>query len=128
MALILLTPLTLFILGNLRKSRCLRQQFENKLCTRYRILLFSHPPKRRMVTYASGIRLASVSVSTLCTSSMKPLHGIISCCTCILVKAVYLVFVKMGGGGSMHPLKNDGGFCLIPSNAFIYITIWQILY
>ena len=47
--------------------------------------LFSHPPKRRRVTYAGGIRPASASVSTLCTSSMKPLHGIISYCTCILV-------------------------------------------
>ena len=45
--------------------------------------LFSHPPKRRRVTYASTIRPASAS--TLSTSSMKPLHGIISYCTCILV-------------------------------------------
>ena len=45
-------------------------------------ILFSHPPKRR-VTYASTIRPASAS--TLSTSSMKPLHGIISYCTCILV-------------------------------------------
>ena len=30
-----------------------------------------------------------------------------------------------GGGGSMHPLKNYGGFCVIPLNAFNYITIWQ---
>ena len=44
-------------------------------------VLFSHPPKRRRVTYASTIRPAS----TLSTSSMKPLHGIISYCTCILV-------------------------------------------
>ena len=49
--------------------------------------LFSHPPKRRRVTYASTIRpaSASASVSTLSTSSMKPLHGMISYCTCILV-------------------------------------------
>ena len=31
----------------------------------------------------------------------------------------------MGGGGSMHPLKNYGGFCVFPLNAFNYITIWQ---
>ena len=43
---------------------------------------FSHPPKRMRVTYASGIRPASAS--TLSTS-MKPLHGIISYCTCIFV-------------------------------------------
>ena len=53
------------------------------------IYLFSHPPKRRRVTYASTIRpasaSASASTSTLSTSSMKPLHGIISYCTCILV-------------------------------------------
>ena len=52
-------------------------------------LFFSHPPKRRRVTYASTIRpasaSASASASTLSTSSMKPLHGIISYCTCILV-------------------------------------------
>ena len=48
-------------------------------------MFFSHPPKRRRVTYASTIRPASASVSTLSTSSMKPLHGIISYCTCILV-------------------------------------------
>ena len=48
-------------------------------------LIFSHPPKRRRVTYASTIRPASASASTLSTSSMKPLHGIISYCTCILV-------------------------------------------
>ena len=49
-------------------------------------VLVSHPPKRR-VTHASGIRptSASASASTLSTSSMKPLHGIISYCTCILV-------------------------------------------
>ena len=51
-------------------------------------ILFSHPPKRRRVTYASTIRpasaSASASASTLSTSSMKPLHGIISYCTCIL--------------------------------------------
>ena len=49
--------------------------------------LFSHPPKRRRVTYANTIRpaSASASASTLSTSSMKPLHGIISYCTCILV-------------------------------------------
>ena len=45
-------------------------------------IIFSHPPKRRRVTYASTIRPASAS--TLSTS-MKPLHGIISYCTCILV-------------------------------------------
>ena len=45
--------------------------------------IFSHPPKRRRVTYASTIRPASAS--TFITSSMKPLHGIISYCTCILV-------------------------------------------
>ena len=41
---------------------------------------FSHPPKRRRVTYASGIcpPSASALASTLSTSSMKPLHGIIS--------------------------------------------------
>ena len=52
----------------------------------YLVILFSHPPKRRRVTYASTIRpaSASVSASTLSTS-MKPLHGIISYCTCILV-------------------------------------------
>ena len=62
-------------------------------------LIFSHPPKRRMVTCASTIRpaSASASASTLSTSSMKPLHGIISYCTCILVYVVYLIFVKMGG-------------------------------
>ena len=38
--------------------------------------IFSHPPKRRRVTYASGFR--PVLASTLCTSSLKPLHGIIS--------------------------------------------------
>ena len=56
-----------------------------KLC--YIFIRFSHPPKRRRVTYASGIRSASVSASasTLSTSSMKPLPGIISYCTCILV-------------------------------------------
>ena len=50
------------------------------------LIIFSHPPKRRRVTYASTIRpaSASASVSTLSTS-MKPLHGIISYCTCILV-------------------------------------------
>ena len=50
-------------------------------------LIFSHPPKRRRVAYASGIRpaSASASASTLCTSYLKPLHGIISYCTCILV-------------------------------------------
>ena len=47
--------------------------------------IFSHPPKRRRVTYASGIRPASASASTLCTSYMKPLHEIISYCKCILV-------------------------------------------
>ena len=47
-------------------------------------VFFSHPPKRRRVTYASTIRPASASASTLSTS-MKPLHGIISYCTCILV-------------------------------------------
>ena len=47
--------------------------------------VFSHPPKRRRVTYASTIRPASASASTLSTSSMKPLHGIISYRTCILV-------------------------------------------
>ena len=51
--------------------------------------IFSHRPKRRRVTYASTIRPASVSASasasTLSTSSIKPLHGIISYCTCILV-------------------------------------------
>ena len=25
----------------------------------------------------------------------------------------------------MHPLKNYGGFCVFPLNAFNYITIWQ---
>ena len=53
------------------------------------VLIFSHPPKRRRVTYASRIRLvsasASTSASTLCNSYLKPLHGIISYCTCILV-------------------------------------------
>ena len=51
------------------------------------VIIFSHPPKRRRVTYASTIRpaSASASASTLSTSSMKPLHGIISYCTCILV-------------------------------------------
>ena len=29
------------------------------------------------------------------------------------------------GGLYMHPLKNYGGFCVIPLNAFNYITIWQ---
>ena len=48
-----------------------------------RDIIFIHPPKRRRVTYASTIRPASAS--TLSTSSMKPLHGIISYCTCILV-------------------------------------------
>ena len=38
-----------------------------------------------LVTYASGIRPVSASVSTLCTSSLKPPHGIISYCTCMLV-------------------------------------------
>ena len=49
--------------------------------------ILSDPPKRKRVTYASGIRpaSASASASTLSTSSMKPLHGIISYCTCILV-------------------------------------------
>ena len=28
----------------------------------------------------------------------------------------------------MHPLKNYGGFCVIPFNAFNYITIWQTVY
>ena len=28
-----------------------------------------------------------------------------------------------GGGGSMRPLKNYGGFCVLPLNAFNYITI-----
>ena len=64
-------------------------------------LIFSHPRKRRMVTCGSTIRpasaSASASASTLSTSSMKPLHGIISYCTCILVYVVYLIFVKMGG-------------------------------
>ena len=87
-------------------------------------IILGHPPKRRRVTYASGIRpasaSASVSASTLCTS-LKPLRGIISYCTSM----VYLLIVKMGGGGSMHPLKNYGGFCLIPLNAFNYIAIWQ---
>ena len=31
------------------------------------------------------------------------------------------MFVKMGG---RLPLKNDGGFCVIPLNAFNYITIF----
>ena len=50
-----------------------------------KVMIFSHPPKRRRVTYASTIRPASASASTLSTSSIKPLHGIISYCTCILV-------------------------------------------
>ena len=66
---------------------------ENKLCLPHERLcvnpvnVFSHPPKRRRVTYASTIRpaSASASASTLSTSSMKPLHGIISYRTCILV-------------------------------------------
>ena len=50
-------------------------------------MVFSHPPKRRRVTYASTIRpvSASASASTLSISSMKPLHRISSYCTCILV-------------------------------------------
>ena len=35
------------------------------------------------------------------------------------------LFNICGGGGSMHPLKNYEGFCVIPLNAFNYITIWQ---
>ena len=31
-----------------------------------------------------------------------------------------------GGGGCMHPLKNYGGFCVFPLNAFNYITIFSI--
>ena len=31
-------------------------------------------------------------------------------------------------GPSMHHLKNYGGFCVIPLNAFNYITIWQTVY
>ena len=31
-----------------------------------------------------------------------------------------------GGGGALcTPLKNYGGFCVIPLNAFNYKTIWQ---
>ena len=52
-------------------------------CYPVAVSLVSHPPKRRRVTYASTIRPASAS--TLSTFSMKPLHGIISYCTCILV-------------------------------------------
>ena len=29
-----------------------------------------------------------------------------------------------GGGASIHPLKNYGGFCEFPLNDFSYITIW----
>ena len=86
--------------------------------------MINHPPKRRRVTYASGIRPASTS--TLCASSLKLLHGIISYCTRILAEMVYLIFVKMGGGGgSIHPLKNYGGFCELSLNDFSCITIWQ---
>ena len=35
---------------------------------------FSHPCKKRRVTFACGFRLASPSI--LCTSSLKLLHGI----------------------------------------------------
>ena len=31
---------------------------------------------------------------------------------------VYSLFVNIGGGGSIHPLKNYGGFCVIPLNVF----------
>ena len=49
-------------------------------------MICSHPPKGRRVTYARGIRPASVSASgSTLSTSMKPLHGIISYCTCILV-------------------------------------------
>ena len=65
-------------------------------------VIFSHPPEGRRVTYVGGI--CPASASTLCTSSLKPLHGIISYCTCILVYMVYLIFVK-------KPLKTYGGFC-----------------
>ena len=64
-------------------------QMEASTCNIIFFSIFSHPPKRMRVTYASGIRPAwasvSASASTLCTSYLKPLHGIISYCTCILV-------------------------------------------
>ena len=68
-------------------SYCLKMSLKN-FQSIISFAIFSHPPKRRRVTYASGIRpasaSASASMSTPCTSSMKPLHGIISYCTCIL--------------------------------------------
>ena len=31
------------------------------------------------------------------------------------------------GWGSIHHLKNYGGFCIIPLNTFRYLTMWQMV-
>ena len=45
---------------------------------------------------------------------------------------ILYIHISLGGlfniskiGGSIHPLKNYGGFCVFPLNAFIYIIIQQ---
>ena len=85
-------------------------------------LFFSHPPKKE------DDDLCEWNLSGVCVHTLYFFYETSAWNHFILYIHISLggVFnVCENGGGSMHPLKNYGGFCVIPLNAFNYITIWQ---